>query len=403
MAYTDRRTPSALWCVLILCTLILTACNQGQIDDAVDDGAEERNDAIPAIPPVPDNDPPQQDLTVAVQLTQLHRMDGPITGAVDATGRLYIAQRGGTVHAITEQISAPVIDISADVSTQSERGLLGIAFSRDGKQLYVSYTNVSGDSILAAYELVDNDILPESRRVLLTVTQPFANHNGGDVKVGPDGFVYWALGDGGSRGDPLRAGQDRSTLLGSIVRIDPRGDEPYAIPADNPFVTTTGARAEIWAYGLRNPWRFSFDRDTGDMWVADVGQNSREEINRVSRGQSGRNFGWNLMEGTVPFAGNEPDNHHRPVFEYDTSRRRCAITGGFVYRGAAIPELTGAYIFSDSCEGEIRAISVDDDGNVVDEAKLGINGGVVVGFVEDAHGELYVLDLSGAVSRIDPQ
>jgi len=237
---------------------------------------------------------------------------------------------------------------------------------------------------------------------VMTVGQPRANHNGGDVRVGPDGMVFWALGDGGGGGDPEEAGQDLTTRLGALLRIDPQASEPYGVPSDNPFIDRDDARPEIWAYGLRNPWRFAFDHDAEDLWIADVGQNTREEINRVPADLAGANYGWNLMEGTLSFAGDEPDDHVPPVHEYDTTRSRCAITGGVVYRGARIPELAGAYLFSDYCEGDIRAIVVDDDGQVVDEVNLVASDGSIVAFVEAADGEVYALDLDGAVSRIVP-
>lgn len=355
------------------------------------------------VPAASDDPQAELDLTVPVRLTEVAQMAAPIAGAVHPNGALFIAERGGRVHVFATGSTDLVLDIADVTSTGSERGLLGVAFSADGDVFYVSYTDLAGDSVLAAYDVRDNQVVSETRRTVLRVSQPYGNHNGGDVQIGPDGFVYWALGDGGGGGDPLGSAQNVGTLLGTIIRIDPQSDMPYAVPADNPFVATPGALPEIFAYGLRNPWRFSFDRDTGDMWIADVGQSAREEVNRVASGASGMNFGWNLMEGTLPFAGSEPADHHPPVFEYDTSRQRCAITGGFVYRGTAIPELFGAYIFSDSCDGDLRAISVDDDGRVVDEANLGVNGGTVVSFVQDADGELYVLDLSGRVLRLEAQ
>lgn len=353
----------------------------------------------PVDDPVP---PPEPDLDVGVALQEVLRMDAPIAGAVGPDDTLYLAERTGTVHAVTEAgLGAPVVDVSGMTTVDSERGLLGIAFSADGGEFYVSYTDTAGDSVLAAYP-VDGDgrIDAGTRRTVLTVDQPRANHNGGDVRVGPDGLVYWALGDGGGGGDPEEAGQDLSTPLGALLRIDPRAAEPYGVPSDNPFVDIDGARPEIWAYGLRNPWRFAFDHAAQELWIADVGQNTREEINRVPADLPGANYGWNLMEGTLNFAGEQPNDHVPPVHEYDTTRSRCSITGGVVYRGAQIPELTGAYLFSDFCEGDIRAIVVDDDGQLVDEASLVATGGGIVSFVEDAGGELYVLDLDGAVSRI---
>ena len=373
--------------------------------DEPDDGGDADPDDEPADEPADEPEPaPDPDLSVDVALVEAYTMDSPIAGAVGPDGTLYLAERAGTVHPVTaDGVGDPVVDVSGTTTVDSERGLLGIAFSADGQEFYASYTDAAGDSVLAAYP-VDGDgrLDGDTQRTVMTVDQPRANHNGGDVRVGPDGMVYWALGDGGGGGDPEEAGQDLTTRLGALLRIDPQASEPYGVPSDNPFIDRDDARAEIWAYGLRNPWRFAFDHDAEDLWIADVGQNTREEINRVPADLAGANYGWNLMEGTLSFAGDEPDDHVPPVHEYDTTRSRCAITGGVVYRGARIPELAGAYLFSDYCEGDIRAIVVDDDGQVVDEVNLVASDGSIVAFVEAADGEVYALDLDGAVSRIVP-
>ena len=373
--------------------------------DEPDDGGDADPDDEPADEPADEPEPaPDPDLSVDVALVEAYTMDSPIAGAVGPDGTLYLAERAGTVHPVTaEGVGDPVVDVSGTTTVDSERGLLGIAFSADGQEFYASYTDAAGDSVLAAYP-VDGDgrLDGDTQRTVMTVGQPRANHNGGDVRVGPDGMVFWALGDGGGGGDPEEAGQDLTTRLGALLRIDPQASEPYGVPSDNPFIDRDDARPEIWAYGLRNPWRFAFDHDAEDLWIADVGQNTREEINRVPADLAGANYGWNLMEGTLSFAGDEPDDHVPPVHEYDTTRSRCAITGGVVYRGARIPELAGAYLFSDYCEGDIRAIVVDDDGQVVDEVNLVASDGSIVAFVEAADGEVYALDLDGAVSRIVP-
>ncbi len=354
-------------------------------------------------PELPDHgrDP---DLGVAVSLSHVATMNSPTAGAVGPDGTLYLAERAGTVHPLTGSgIGAAVVDISAETSTSGERGLLGIAFSDD--ELFLSYTDNAGDTVLDGVALADDGTVQGGeRRTIYTHPQPFSNHNGGQVAVGPDGHVYLGLGDGGGSGDPNGNGQDLTTALGSIIRIDPDGGSPYSIPANNPFVEVADAAEEIFAYGLRNPWRFSFDRETDVLWIADVGQGEREEINRVTlQAARGANFGWNLMEGTLEFAGSAPDDHVPPVYEYDTrGPEGCAVTGGYVYTGTAIPELRGAYLYADFCIGEIRALVVDADGEVVDQGSLGVDGGQVVSFVEDAEGELYVLDLGGQVSRLGP-
>jgi len=339
---------------------------------------------------------------VAVRLTEVATADVPSAGVAGPGGTLWIAERIGLVRVLDgDELSEPVLDISGETTTHSERGLLGIAFDQDFTHFYVSYTDQDGHTTLDEIEVSGGELRLGTRRTLLTQEQPFANHNGGNVIVGPDGMLYLGLGDGGSAGDPLGAGQDLSTLLGSLLRIDPAGD-PYTIPPDNPFVDDPDARGEIWAYGLRNPWRFSFDAETGDLWIADVGQSSREEINWVPAGSGGgQNFGWSRMEGTTTYDGDEPEDHVPPVFEYQTSDARCSITGGYVYRGSAIPGLVGSYVFSDYCEGQIRALEIR-DGEVVGHLDLGVNGGDVVAFAEGPDRELYVLNHRGTIFKLEP-
>jgi glucose/arabinose dehydrogenase len=345
------------------------------------------------------------DLEVDVTLTPVAELTSPTAAAVGPDGTLYLGDRPGTVHALTDDgAGTAVVDLADETTTDGERGLLGLAFAEDGSELYVSFTDRDGGTVIEAFAVVDGVPDPTDRRTVFTLDQPYANHNGGDVQVGPDGRLYLGLGDGGGGGDPLEAGQDLTTPLGALLRIDPLAAEPYGIPSDNPFLDVDDAAREIVAYGLRNPWRFSFDRLTGDLWLADVGQSSWEEINRVPFEElSGANFGWNLMEGTHPFDGDEPDDHVPPVYEYETNGPEgCAVTGGFVYRGAAIDGLQGAYLYSDACNGAIRALAVDAQGEVVAQADLGVAAGRVVSFGQDADGELYVLDLSGPVYRLDP-
>jgi glucose/arabinose dehydrogenase len=231
------------------------------------------------------------------------------------------------------------------------------------------------------------------------------NHYAGHLAFGPDGYLYAALGDGGDGGDPLGNGQNLGTLSGKIIRIDPTPTEtaPYRIPAGNPFVGVPGARPEIWSYGLRNPWKFSFDRVSGDVWITDVGQDAWEEVNfqRHAAG-GGQNYGWNEMEGTHPYRdGEAPANHVRPIHEYGHVNRACAITGGYVYRGGRIPALQGKYVYSDWCEGTIRALRVQ-DGVVVSDTDLGLDVAAIASFGEDVYGELYALSLAGPVFRFDP-
>jgi glucose/arabinose dehydrogenase len=347
-----------------------------------------------------------QDLgAVAVGLQQVASLEQPTAMAVrPGDDRLYVAERTGRIVALRDGSVAgrAVLDLSERTAAEGERGLLGIVFSPDGRTLYASYTNLDGDTSLDAYDFADGAADAGSRRELLAVDQPFGNHNGGNVAIGPDDLLYLGLGDGGAAGDPLGNGQGRGTLLGSLLRIDPDRGDPYAVPEDNPFVDEAGAQPEIYAYGLRNPWRFSFDRDTGDLWIADVGQGAREEIDYAPSGQgAGANYGWNLREGSVSFSGQPPPDNVEPVFDYGRDDGRCSVTGGYVYRGDAIAGLRGAYLFSDYCDGIIRALRLD--GRDVDRSvSLDVQAPAVVSFGQDGDGELYVLSLQGPVYRLVP-
>ncbi|MEU6764123.1 PQQ-dependent sugar dehydrogenase [Streptomyces sp. NPDC046853] len=339
-----------------------------------------------------------------VALTKVTTAAHPSAGAAGPGGTVWIAERAGTVRVLNSQgLGEPVLDISKETTTDGERGLLGIAFDKKFAHFYISFTNLEGTSTIDEFAVSKGKIRQETRRTVLTQTQPYANHNGGDIKFGPDGYLYIALGDGGSGGDPHGNGQNLDTLLGKLLRIDPRGAKPYAIPSDNPFVGDPKAKDEIWAYGLRNPWRFSFDAGTGDLFIGDVGQSAWEEIDRApASSKGGENYGWSQMEGNHPFRdGTEPANHVPPVYEYDRTGLGCSVTGGYVYRGKAIPDLRGQYVFSDYCDGTIRALQMK-DGKVTGADDLGVNGGEVISFVQGGKGELYVLDIGGSVYRIDP-
>ncbi|MEU1944481.1 PQQ-dependent sugar dehydrogenase [Streptomyces sp. NPDC020125] len=339
-----------------------------------------------------------------VALKNVATAQNPTAGAAGPGGTVWIAERPGTVRVLDDQgLGEPVLDISDETTTDGERGLLGIAFDKGFAHFYISFTNLEGTSTVDEFAMRDGKIQPESRRTVLTQTQPYSNHNGGDIKFGPDGYLYIALGDGGAGGDPHGNGQNLDTLLGKLLRIDPSGGDPYAIPPDNPFVDDPNARDEIWAYGLRNPWRFSFDAGTGDLLIGDVGQNDWEEIDWApANSKGGENYGWSQMEGTHPFrGGTEPANHVPPVHEYDRTNLGCSVTGGYVYRGNAIPDLKGQYVFSDYCDGTVRSL-VMENGKVTGVNDLGVGGGEVVSFVQGGSGELYVLAIGGSVSRIDP-
>jgi glucose/arabinose dehydrogenase len=323
---------------------------------------------------------------------------------------LYVAEKGGRLVAIRDGRvdPTPVLDLSGEVSQGAEQGLLGVAFSPDGRFLYANHTDEQGDTVVVELTMRGDvggaEADPASLRVVLRVHQPFSNHNGGHLAFGPDGFLYIGLGDGGSAGDPRGHAQSLSSLLGKMLRIDPRptGGERYGVPADNPFVARRDARPEIWAFGLRNPWRYSFDRVTGDLWIGDVGQSAWEEIDvQPAASRGGENYGWNAMEGTHPFGSDEPPaGAIAPVFEYGHGAGGCGVIGGYVYRGTAIPALDGAYLYSDLCLGTLEALRLVD--GEVRRDDLGLTVQAVSSFGEGLDGELYVLSLAGGVYRLVP-
>jgi glucose/arabinose dehydrogenase len=325
----------------------------------------------------------------------------------------YVTEQAGRVRAIRDGalVEAPVLDVTSTTSSGGERGLLGLAFSPDGSRLYVDHTDPDGDTRVAEYRMrADRTADPTSRRELLAIDQPQANHNGGNLVFGPDRMLYVGTGDGGAAGDegpghaPGGNGQSTGTLLGKLLRIDPTpsGTQPYTIPPDNPFAGG-GGRPEIWATGLRNPWKFTFDRATGDLVIGDVGQNSYEEVDWVAAGTpGGLDFGWNIREGLHAFRDGPTDGLTDPVLEYPHDDGRCSISGGYVYRGTRIPALAGAYLYSDACHGTIRGTAIG-PGVEAREVDFGLDAGPVVGFGQDADGELYVLSQSRGVLRIDPE
>lgn len=340
----------------------------------------------------------------SVKLTEVAQAEWPTAGVAGPGDTLWIAERTGKVRVLDDKgLGEPVLDISDETTVDGERGLLGLAFDKGAEHLYISFTDLEGDSHVDEFAMDGGAVKEETRRSVLTQEQPYANHNGGDIAFGPDGMLYVAFGDGGSSGDPDGNGQKLDTLLGKLLRIDPSQGDPYAVPEDNPFVGEAGAREEIWSYGLRNPWRFSFDAEKGDLLIGDVGQSLREEIDWAPASSGGgENYGWSEMEGSQPFReGQEPANHTPPVFEYDHTPSRCSVTGGYVYRGDALPGLQGQYLFSDYCEGAVRALAME-NGEVTGETDLGVNGGEVVAFAEGGDRELYVLAIGGTVHRIDP-
>lgn len=335
----------------------------------------------------------------------------------DGSGRSFVVERPGAIRILRDGrlSAAPFLDIRERVSSRgSEQGLLGLAFPPDYPRsgvFFVNYTDRRGDTVVARFGLsADPDRADlASERLVLKIAQPAANHNGGMLAFGPDGRLYVGMGDGGGAGDVHRNGQNPETLLGKLLRLDVTSDpsQPYTIPADNPWVAAgwngQAVRDEVWAVGLRNPWRFSFDRATGDLWIGDVGQNVYEEVHRTPAGSGGGlNYGWPLMEGTHCYpAGRDcrQDGLEIPVHDYAHGANGCSITGGYVYRGSRLPAFTGVYLYGDYCSGKIWGLARDGDGwrgaELID-TDLNISS-----FGEDEAGELYVVDLNGGVYRIE--
>ena len=346
-------------------------------------------------------------------------LDNPlyITHAGDNSGRLFAIEQTGFVLLIenNELNSVPFLDISLLLSDDvlqggySERGLLGLAFHpryESNGLFYVSHTNRQGHSVLARYHVSASDpnlADPDSRVELLTVQQPFADHNGGHIAFGPDGYLYFGLGDGGNPQLANHNSQDPSALLGKLLRLDVN-NEPYVIPETNPFVDDSQFAPEIWAMGLRNPWRFSFDRATGDLYIADVGQWQWEEVNfQPADSAGGENYGWSAYEGTHPYLdfGEEPlySAMTEPVLEYQ-HQEGCSVTGGYVYRGTALPDFQGTYLMGDYCTGFIWAAYQDENGgwqrHVFEDSDF-----IISSFGEDEQGEIYLVDYKGTISRLE--
>ena len=329
-----------------------------------------------------------------------------VTHAGDGSGRLFVVEKGGTIRTLPD--GDLFLDIADRVgSSGGEQGLLGLAFHprfRENGYLYVNYTDRNGDTVIARYTAAPDrrSADPASERRLIFVDQPAANHNGGMLAFGPDGDLYAGLGDGGGANDIYRNAQNRGSLLGKLLRLDVDRGDPYAIPPDNPFARDPAARPEVWAYGLRNPWRFSFDRATADLYIADVGQNRYEWVHYQPAGRgAGQDYGWPTLEGSHCLYGNTCDRTGRPVpvAEYDHGLG-CTVVGGYVYRGARQPLLQGAYLFGDYCSGRVWALHRNASGALVRTQVLQ-SSIQISSFGEDEAGELYVTGLAdGVVYRV---
>jgi glucose/arabinose dehydrogenase len=331
-----------------------------------------------------------------------------VTHAGDGSGRLFVIEQPGRIRIVTDGTvtEAPFLDITDRVgSSGNEQGLLGLAFAPDygtSGRFYVDYTDANGNTVVSRFTASGDAADPASEETILTQEQPYPNHNGGCLAFGPDGFLYIGFGDGGSQGDPNGNGQNLGTWLGKILRIDPSqasGETAYTVPESNPFVGTDGALPEIAFYGLRNPWRFSFDRESGDLWIGDVGQNLYEEIDFVPAAEAvtgGQNFGWRIKEGDSCYDADTCDDTGLtpPVFVYAHEVGGCSVTGGYVYRGSAVPSLVGTYLCGDYCSGLVWGIGPDGNGGFT--AANPVESGLSISsFGQDEAGELYVTDIGG--------
>ncbi|MEO5590638.1 MAG: PQQ-dependent sugar dehydrogenase [Gemmatimonadaceae bacterium] len=361
-------------------------------------------------PPLPKPpEPIPASLTLALQQVA-SGLSGPVYVTAPAgDARLFIVEQPGRIRIVENGVllATPFLDITPRVAAGGERGMLSVAFHPQYKTngyFYVYFIGMSGEIRVERFTAVPaaNVANAGTAKIILTVPHPLTNHNGGLAMFGPDGMLYLGLGDGGGGGDPGRNGQNANTLLGAMLRIDVNNGDPFAIPAGNPYIGRSDARPEIWALGLRNPWRFTFDRATNDLYIADVGQDALEEVDVVPASRAGVNYGWNVMEGSQCYNAGSCNKQglELPVLEYNHSGGQCSITGGFVYRGAAIPELTASYFYADYCAGWVRSFRYS--AGAVTEQRLWAVGsvGFLTSFGEDAAGELYVTSSNGRVYRI---
>jgi glucose/arabinose dehydrogenase len=417
-----RRT--RIWALALTGAVTVTACGSSSTEvsvslspapttrpaSAATTAPAPQSDA-PAASPTPGEEPsepaPGSDVPANPDAEPTLKVIGQVPEPIDlqpraGDPRLFIASRGGIIRTITDDVidMAPWIDISSLLTAGGERGLLAFAFSPDGGQLFVHYSDKNGDTQIDRWQL-DGAGAPidDSRSGVLSIDQPHSNHNGGRITFGPDGMLYVGMGDGGSQGDPDNRSQNLGDLLGKLLRIDVTTDpsQPYTVPADNPFVGVDGARPEVWSYGLRNPWRFTFDRSNGELWIGDVGQNAAEEVNRSATGR-GVNYGWKAFEGKSRYDdGVDAPGAESPAFEYRRDEwAGCSVTGGVVYRGNALAKLQGTYVFGDYCWNTVRFW---DGSTIIDTGWPATN---VVSFDTDSNGEIYVLTFDSNVAKIVP-
>jgi glucose/arabinose dehydrogenase len=379
-------------CCLVVASALLAAC--GSDDNGTDASPTTTTDAPatstttekptkPTTTPPSTSAPAPASLDTDVKLTEVASgLDNPMTIAWRKDDdRMYVAEQGGTVRIVDGgTVGATVLEV--DVTDGNEQGLLGLDFSADGSKLYVNYTDPDGDTHVVEYTMSGDTA--GNPRELLFVDQPYANHNGGQVTM-HDGLLYVGLGDGGSGGDPQNNAQNPDSLLGKMLRIDPNA----------------GGDPEIWMSGLRNPWRYSFDRANGDIWIGDVGQNAYEEINWARGDEGGINWGWAAREGKHQYSDRAADNARDPIIETSHDDGNCAIVGGYVYRGKQIEGWNGVYTFSDNCNGTITGV-IAENGQIQNQVDLDLEVNQLVSFAEDPNGEVYVLARGGSIFRFDP-
>lgn len=324
--------------------------------------------------------------------------------------RLFVVEQAGVIRIVTAERTVEAkafLDIKPKVQAGGEMGLLGLAFHPKVKQnnfFYINYIDKDTNTIIARYTISQTTGLadPASEKVLLKLKQPYPNHNGGDIKFGPDSYLYIGLGDGGSGNDPENRAQNKEELLGKLLRIDVDGSLTYAVPADNPFAKG-GGKPEIWALGLRNPWRFSFDRKNGDLYIADVGQGQYEEVNfQPANSKGGKNYGWRCYEGAqahLPEGCQDASVYTKPILQYDHGDKRCSVTGGFVYRGSKYPALDGHYLYADFCTKQLFSTKkTGDSWSPITTTSTGLD---ISTFGEDSNGELYAADYNnGGIYQI---
>ena len=354
--------------------------------------------------------PTEEELeSISLAINEVGRSAGRLSAltAIPGTDVFLLAELSGIVRqmSVTEGggilLSEPVLDLSWGISQEGEGGLLGIAVAKDGSEVYLSYTDLDMKSKVIAYTLDCHTPIPGTSRELLSMQQPSTNHNGGNLVIDNEGRLLIGFGDGGGADDPLDYAQDLGNWFGTILRIDPKSDIPYGVPAENPFVGQSEIKPEIIAWGLRNPWRFAIDEANGDLWIGDVGQYIVEEISRIPQSElsSGTNLGWPAFEGGRRTGKPRPSEHTLPDIWYNHDDGRCAVIGGLVYRGKEIPSLYGSYIYSDWCDGRIRLAAVQEDGSIV-TTQTSLTVPQITGFFEGRDHEVYVLGFEGGIYRL---